>query len=452
MKRSQITTIFSGRVSIFETTTQMSSAVLAAKDLDIVVYGATGFTGQLVVEYLAEVILASVSRSLRVGVAGRNRRKLDEVKREAVAKCEAAQSIEVIEASSDDVTTLDAMTRRTRVLISTVGPYLLFGEPVVEACVRNNCDYVDLTGEVPFIRNTIAKFHAVAERKAVAIVHCCGFDSVPSDLGALFVQDYVARQHGTAGHTLARLHGFVAASRGGASGGTIASIANLFATVPSASSRRRCGPTRSCPTRCPPRCARASATSASRATTTSRAPTSRPGSWSRSTRASCAARRRSATAARTPTPSVLLMPNALLAYAASLAMLVVMLLLALAPTRWLLLKFVLPSTGQGPDRQTVLNGFFKLKFVGFTALGPSAVGAPRRIAATVEGKRDPGYGWTARCITECALALLSRKECRIGATGGGVLTPASAIGTALFAGLERAGTKFTIVEDIETTK
>jgi hypothetical protein len=106
-----------------------------------------------------------------------------------------------------------------------------------------------------------------------------------------------------------------------------------------------------------------------------------------------------------------------LAYAASLVMLVAMLLLALPPTRWLLLKLVLPAPGQGPDRQTVVNGFFKLKFVGFTALGPNATGAPRRIAASVEGKRDPGYGWTARCITECALALLNRKECRIGADG-----------------------------------
>lgn len=452
MKRSQITTIFSGRVSIFETTTQMSSAVLAAKDLDIVVYGATGFTGQLVVEYLAEVILASVSRSLRVGLAGRNRRKLDEVKREAVAKCEAAQSIEVIEASSDDVTTLDAMTRRTRVLISTVGPYLLFGEPVVEACVRNNCDYVDLTGEVPFIRNTIAKFHAVAERKAVAIVHCCGFDSVPSDLGALFVQDYVARQHGTAGHTLARLHGFVAASRGGASGGTIASAANLFATVPSAQLKAAMRPDSLVPDSLPAALRpRERDLRFARFDDVARAYVAPWFMESVNTRVvrRSAALRDGRTYAYTER---LLMPNALLAYAASLAMLVAMLLLALAPTRWLLLKFVLPSTGQGPDRQTVLNGFFKLKFVGFTALGPSAVGAPRRIAATVEGKRDPGYGWTARCITECALALLSRKECRIGATGGGVLTPASAIGTALFAGLERAGTKFTIVEDIETTK
>jgi short subunit dehydrogenase-like uncharacterized protein len=374
---------------------------------------------------------------------------LDDVKRDAVSRCESARNIEIVEASSDDASTLDAMTKRTRVLISTVGPYLLYGEAVVEACVRNNCDYVDLTGETPFVRTTIAKFHDVAVRKAIAIVHCCGFDSVPSDLGALFVQDYVTRQHGAAGHSLARLHGFVAASRGGASGGTIASVANLFASVPSKELKASMRPDSLVPDSLPAALRpREQDLRFARYDDVARAYVAPWFMESVNTRVvrRSAAIRDGRTYAYTER---LLMPNAVLAYAASLVMIVVMLLLALPPTRWLLLKLVLPAPGQGPDRQTVINGFFKLKFVGFTALGPNATGAPRRIAASVEGKRDPGYGWTARCITECALALLNRKDCRIGTEGGGVLTPASAIGSSLFAGLERAGTTFTIVEDIE---
>jgi short subunit dehydrogenase-like uncharacterized protein len=306
---------------------------------------------------------------------------------------------------------------------------------------------------VPFVARLFAGetlSAAVAERKAIAIVHCCGFDSVPSDLGALFVQDYVARQHGASGHSLARLHGYVAASRGGASGGTVASAANLFASVPSSELKASMRPDSLVPESVPaalrPRDKDLRFARYDDVARAYVAPWFMESVNTRVVRRSAALRD-----GRTyPYTERLLMPNALLAYAASLVMLVAMLALALPPTRWFLLKFVLPSSGQGPDRQTVLNGFFKLKFVGFTALGPSATGVARRIAATVEGKRDPGYGWTARCITECALSLLNRKECRIGATGGGVLTPASAIGSSLFVGLERAGTTFTIVEDIES--
>ncbi len=413
------------------------------KEFDLTVYGATGFTGLLVVEYLAEVVLPS-NKALRVAIAGRSKSKLEQVKRDAAAICEAVKtSVEIVVASSEDLASLDAMTARTRVLISTVGPYLAYGVPVVESCVKNNTDYVDLTGEVPFMRQTIAKFDAVAKRKAVAIVHSCGFDSVPSDLGALYVQDYARRQHA---HDVARIHAFVGAQRGGASGGTIASILNMLSTVPRAELAAAMRPDALVPDSLPANARpREHDLRFGRYDEVARsyvAPWFMESVNTRVVRRSMALRDQRTV----PYTEVLLMPNVVLAYATSIAMLAVVVLLSLPPTRWFLKRFVLPSPGQGPDRQTIVNGFFNLKLIGFTAPG-NAAGAARRIVVQARGKRDPGYGWTARAITECALALLDRKNCHIGETGGGVLTPASAIGSALFPRLERAGLTFTVAED-----
>jgi short subunit dehydrogenase-like uncharacterized protein len=411
------------------------------KTIDICVFGATGFTGQLVVEYLAEVVLPA-NKSLRVAIAGRSQAKLEQVKRDASAVCEAARSIEIVVASSEDLASLDGMAARARVLISTVGPYLLHGIPVVEACLKNNADYVDLTGEVPFMRHCIAKYDAVAKKKAVAIVHSCGYDSVPSDIGYLYCAEYARRTHGA---SLARIHAFVGASRGGASGGTIASMLNMMASVPRTELAASMKPDSLVPDSVP-----AAARPRERDLRFARydevarsyvAPWIMEGVNSRVVRRSMALRDQSTV----PYTEVLLMPNAAYAYLASIALVAAVVLLSIPPTRWLLQRFVLPSPGQGPDRQTIVNGFFTHKLIAFTA--PGGTSAARRIEVQCRGRRDPGYGWTSRCITECALALLDRKLCAIGESGGGVLTPATAIGQSLISGLERSGLAFSVTAD-----
>jgi short subunit dehydrogenase-like uncharacterized protein len=152
------------------------------RSLDIVLLGATGFTGALTAEYLAE----HAPTGLRWALAGRNRSKLEAV-RDRLAKIDdSLADLELIEADSADRASLDAMVGRTKVVISTVGPYVEFGEPLVAACAAAGTDYVDLTGEPLFVDRMYVAHHATAEKSGARIVHCCGFDSIPHDLGAYY--------------------------------------------------------------------------------------------------------------------------------------------------------------------------------------------------------------------------------------------------------------------------
>ena len=147
-----------------------------ARDLDLVLFGATGFTGELTADYLA----AHAPDGLRWAIAGRNADKLEAVRRRL------GVDVEVIVADAADVAALSDVARRARVVISTIGPYLQFGEPLVAACAEAGTDYVDLTGEPEFVDRMWLSHHQTALRTGARIVHACGFDSVPHDLGAFF--------------------------------------------------------------------------------------------------------------------------------------------------------------------------------------------------------------------------------------------------------------------------
>src|SRR5262249_45520080 len=153
------------------------------RENDVVVFGATGFTGRLTAEYLAR---KAQREPLRWAIAGRNRAKLEEVRHALEAIDPAAVNVGVLEASIDDPASLAAMARSARVVLTTVGPYAKYGEPVVKACVDEGTDYVDITGEPDFVDMTLEKYGAAAREKQIRIVSCCGFDSIPHDLGALF--------------------------------------------------------------------------------------------------------------------------------------------------------------------------------------------------------------------------------------------------------------------------
>ena len=147
-----------------------------ARDLDLVLFGATGFTGELTADYLA----AHAPDGLRWAIAGRNADKLEAVRRRL------GVDVEVIVADAADVAALSDVARRARVVISTIGPYLQFGEPLVAACAEAGTDYVDLTGEPEFVDRMWLSHHQTALRTGARIVHACGFDSIPHDLGAFF--------------------------------------------------------------------------------------------------------------------------------------------------------------------------------------------------------------------------------------------------------------------------
>lgn len=149
------------------------------RDLDLVLFGATGFTGGLTADYLA----AHAPDGLRWGIAGRNADKLEAVRRRLG---DAGADVEVLVADSTDDAALADIARRTRVVVSTVGPYLAHGGPLVAACAEAGTDYLDLTGEPEFVDRTYLEHHRTAVRTGARLVHACGFDSVPHDLGAWF--------------------------------------------------------------------------------------------------------------------------------------------------------------------------------------------------------------------------------------------------------------------------
>jgi short subunit dehydrogenase-like uncharacterized protein len=187
-------------------------AAMAAPDLDLVLFGATGFTGALTAAYLAE----NAPAGLRWAIAGRNPEKL------AAVRDRLGLEVELLHADVTDPASLADLAARTKVVITTVGPYLEYGEPLVAACAEAGTDYVDLTGEPEFVDRMYVAHHATAERTGARIVHACGFDSIPHDLGVLHtVQELAAGGPVT-------VCGVVRAG-GTFSGGTFHSALNQFA-------------------------------------------------------------------------------------------------------------------------------------------------------------------------------------------------------------------------------
>ena len=186
---------------------------------DIVVFGATSFVGKLLCHYLANQ--SSGGQPLRWAAAGRSPDKLQDL-RASLGGAQAA--LPLIVADAADETALAAMCRQARVVISTVGPYALYGEPLVKVCAGIGTDYCDLTGEVHWIKRMLDRYEPAAKASGARIVNCCGFDSIPSDLGVYFLQE---EARGRFGEPCPKIAMRVKAMRGGASGGTIASMMNI---------------------------------------------------------------------------------------------------------------------------------------------------------------------------------------------------------------------------------
>lgn len=401
---------------------------MSAQEFDVIVYGATGFTGRLAAEHLLKAYGAA--GPLRWAMAGRDMAKLKAVRDEIGAPA----SLPLIAAGATDSGALDALAHRARIVITTVGPYQRYGEGLLAACARAGTDYVDLCGEPNWMAAMIAKYEPVAKESGARIVFSCGFDSIPFDCGVFFLQ---AQARERFGQPAQRVRGRVRSMKGGFSGGTLASMLATFDAVrrdakigalmadPFALSPERLAP---------------------QPDSESVVRDEDIPSWSAPfIMAAINTKNVHRTNALTnyaygrdfTYDEMMLTGDGAEGRARARGMLnqarTQRALLNFAPTRALLRQFALPKPGQGPSKQERESGSYEVLFVGETADG-------RSIRASVSGDKDPGYGSTSKMLGEAALCLADTPR---QTTPGGVWTPAAAMGDALIGRLEaRAGLRF----------
>lgn len=401
------------------------------REFDVIVWGATGFTGTLVAEYLCRQYGAG--GDLRWAIAGRNRQKLEELR--AALGADAA-ALEIIESDSHDMESLTQLASRTSVVLTTVGPYALYGSELVEACVENGTHYCDLAGEVQWIRKMIDTHHERAQQTGARIVHCCGFDSVPMDMGVWFLQNTAKQRYGDYCKSITML---VKATKGTASGGTIASMLNI---IKESREDRAIARVLVHPYSLNPEGEREGPDQRdqqnilySEAAECWTAPFVMAAVNTKVVR-------RSHALAGYPYGKDFRYAEAVATGAGIGGWLKGMTMMtglaglvlggSFSATRDLLQKFVLPKPGEGPDREMQESGFFNLMQIGELPDGTL-------LKTRITGDQDPGYGSTSKMLSECAVCL-ARDELD---SGGGVLTPASAMGSALLERLQRnAGLTF----------
>ncbi len=390
-------------------------APASEREYEIVLYGATGFTGGLTAEYLARR-----GESRRWALAGRSATKLEAVRDRLTAIDGSLSQLALIDADARDPASLRGLAESTRVVISTVGPYIHYGEPLVAACAAAGTDYVDLTGEPEFVDEMWLRHHDSAQRSGARLVHCCGFDSIPHDLGVLYTVGQLPE-----GAPI-KVEGFLRAG-GTFSGGTYHSAVNVLGRL---------------------RQGRQAATRRSRLE-------DRPAG--RRIQGITGRPRHDATAGGWVLPAPTIDPIVVLRSARALerygpdfsyghyivfkrlAMLggavagagAVAGLAQLPPTRDLLLKLKDPGDGPTPEQRE--QGWFRVRFVG-------EAGATRVVTEVTGG--DPGYGETSKMLAEAALCLAQDEL----PERAGQLTPAVAMGQPLIDRLTRAGIGFRTVD------
>ena len=406
------------------------------RSYDIIVFGATGFTGKLVVEYLIEHY--GVNNELFTwAIAGRNKDKIEEVIETLALKNDQIKKIKFFIADSFDEESLDHISKSAKLVISTVGPYIKYGKNLVSHCAHNGTHYCDLTGEVPFIRESIDAYDKVAKKNECRIIHSCGFDSIPSDLGVLFLQSEAKKKYD---RFCNEIKYYVRSTKGGFSGGTIASMiaiskyikskqnfSGLLGNPYALNSDGFTGPSVS---------------------------SLRSVEWDHHVKLWTAPFIMSGINTRIVRRSnellgfkygkdfiyneVTSFQKGIVGYIKSYSMLIFLgstkFLMSFKPTFWLLKNFYLPNPGEGPDREKRDNGFFKILLNGYVD--------DNQISCTVTGDRDPGYSGTAIMLTESALSIILNNEKMPNKFG--VLTPASAIGKTLIKRLKTKGIVFKV--------
>ena len=398
-----------------------------SRDLDIVLLGATGFVGRLTAQHLA----ASAPDGTRIALAGRSQERLETLQAELG---ERAAGWPLVVVDTGDADTVTELAGRTRVVATTVGPYLRYGMAVVEACARSGTHYADLTGEALFVRRTLEEHAAAARASGARIVHSCGFDSVPSDLSVLLLAE-AARADGAC--TLEETRLLVRSVSGGISGGTIDSLRAITEAVVADRSlvEALVDPYTMSPHRgAEPEVAQPSDAAAIRRNGS--------GDWV------------GPFAMATYNTRVVRLSNALsgwsygrtFAYGEEMAfgrdalaplraaavgvgLGAVAAGMAIPPTRALLDR-VLPAPGEGPDERTRLEGHFTTETRTRTTDGT-------RYSCVMTAQGDPGYQATSVMLGQSALALALDTDRLPG--GGGVLTPAAGLGGVLVDRLRAEG-------------
>lgn len=389
---------------------------MASREFDIVVYGATGFTGRLVAEYLTQHY-AGRKDAPKWAMAGRSAAKLAEV-RDLIG---APKDTPLVVADASDPGTLDAMAARATVILTTVGPYQLYGNELVAACVKAGTAYADLCGEPGWMREMIDEHEAAAKASGARITFSCGFDSIPFDLGVHFLQAEAVKRHGK---PAPRVKGRVRKMAGGASGGTIASLTETLKAVAKKPSL-------------------ALLLKSSFALT--------PGFEGPSQPTGLFPEYDSATG--TWTAPFVMAPintknvhrtNFLLGHAWGADLVYdEMVMTTIGDAGKAMAEAMAKANpfgesklkpGEGPSKEERENGFYDILFIGEYPDGTT-------VRASVQGDRDPGYGSTSKMLAETGIALLVNKG------DGGVWTPGALLGDALISRLtEHAGLTFQIEE------
>ncbi len=403
--------------------------MVSEREYDIILWGASGFTGRLVAEYF---LSQYKDQDLKWAMAGRNQQKLEEVRSSI-----SGDHIPIVIADSMDSASLDAMTQSAKVICTTVGPYAKFGSKLVASCIAHKTDYCDLTGEVQWMRRMIDKHHAEATASGVRIVHTCGFDSVPSDMGVYFLQQEIKKDKGVyAEHVKMR----VKAMKGGMSGGTYASLSNVMEEASKDKSIYKIlfdpyglNPTDSPKGEDKPDLAKVLYEEESKSWI---APFIMAGINTKVVR-------RSHALSGYPYGASFKYDEAMMTgggfsgRAKGLMTAGVMGIMMAGKPGSLLKKVtdkVLPDPGEGPNKQERENGFYNLKL--FATLPDGS-----QVQGRVTGDKDPGYGSTSKMLGEAAVCLARDKDqCPDVA---GMLTPSTAMGDAYLARLQNhAGLSF----------
>jgi short subunit dehydrogenase-like uncharacterized protein len=377
-------------------------------EFDVIVYGASGFTGRLVAEHLQKTYGAD--GSVRWAMAGRSLDKLAQVRDEIGAPEDLTA---LIVADSSDRKALDAMVRRGKAVATTVGPYQLYGDDLVAACAEAGTDYLDLCGEVNWMAEVIREQDAAAKASGARICLSCGFDSIPFELGVIFAQMEAAKRFGA---PAPRVNGRVRAIQGGLSGGTAASGAATMAAAqkdpavfgvlmdPYSLTPGFRGPDQ---------------------------PNMQAVEQDPDLGAEIGPFMMSMINSKNVLRSNVLMGQP---YGADFLYDERTIHVPGAPTEFTALGANVPKPGEGPSKAERDAGFYDLLFVALAADG-------RRLKASVKGDKDPGYGSTSKMLAEAAICLV--RECP--EAPGGVWTPGAVMGARLIQRLQaRAGLSFTV--------
>lgn len=409
------------------------------RDFSIVIWGATGFTGKLTAEYLLGRY--GVNTEFRWAIAGRNRAKLEAVRSDiGQTTGVSADDLPILVGDSDDDNSLAEIASKTSVVCTTVGPYAKYGSKLVAACVAAGTDYCDLTGEVQWMARMIEQHHDAARSSGARIVFTCGFDCIPSDIGAFFLNEEMKRRHGVpCAHVKYRVQDF----SGGASGGTIASMIHMMeeASIDPTVLQVMQAPYSLNPV--------GQQQGSDSAEPTSPSYDSDFEQWTGPFMMGGV------------DTKVVRRTNALLDYAygrdfrydegvlcgsgpvgfakaagTAFGAPIALGAMSIGPIR----RFAagrLPQPGQGPSLATREAGFFDILGLGIHPSDPS-----KNLKSRIYGDRDPGYGSTSKMLGESAVCLALDERTSV----GGCLTPAAAMGAALLARLgENAGVTFDLM-------